>query len=40
MRALLALALSKGDYAGVCRSYKITAFVMGGFAMLNLRVHF
>lgn len=35
-----ALALTKGDYAGVCRNYRITAFVIGGVAMLNLRVHF
>ena len=32
--------LRRGDYAGVCRSYRITAFVIGGVAMLNFRVHF
>lgn len=32
--------LRHGDYASACRNYKISAGVIGGVAMLNLRVFF
>lgn len=38
--AMNRIAIAQGDLAGACRSYRLTAIIIGGMAMINLRVHF
>lgn len=33
-------AYRSGDYAGICRNYKISGGLIGGVALLNIRVFF